>query len=146
MFCSTSSELLVIKEVTPFLHEVSDVFRVKGRGFFLLFWEEAVCYLCKLEWKEALWAESTCAGPKRLLSTDCVRPEVALSHIGWDSGFLLAVLPVALLCKMGSISRIQQHKLVMRVPTERQVVKRTGCLSVPSEWENVEGDFPLLES
>lgn len=32
-FCSTSSELLVIKQVTPFLCGVSVIFRIKGRVF-----------------------------------------------------------------------------------------------------------------
>lgn len=128
MFSSTSSELLVIKQVTPFLHGVSVIFRIKGR-------------VCSSSSQKKQGATFVSLGAKRPFGQrvclcwlqEAAQPrvcsEAALSHTGWDVRFLLAVLPVALLCK--SIFGVQQHKLVTGVPADRQVEKRTGCLSMP---------------
>lgn len=59
MLCSTSSELLVVKQVTPFLREVSVIFRIKERVFFFLIFPEKEGHcVCELECKEAFWATS----------------------------------------------------------------------------------------
>lgn len=44
--------------------------------------------------------------------------------------------------RLGSPCEAQQHKLVLEVPADREVEKRTGCLSVSHQSEKERGFSP----